>query len=125
MRNTRIVAAALLSAATLASPAFAMPAGTPHTPARPPVVQTAACSDQMSSSFDWSSAGIGAAGGVGAFAIALAGIAGTRRRRLPHPELMPPPSHGTQSRRSAPGRPPPQPIPITEVGTRRHKGDSP
>jgi hypothetical protein len=28
---------------------------------------------------------LGAAGGVGAFAIALAGIAGTRRRRLPNP----------------------------------------
>jgi hypothetical protein len=86
MRTTRTFAAALLSATTLASPAFAMPADPPHTPARPPVVQTGASFDQTSSGFDWSSAGIGAAGGVGAFAIALAGIAGSRRRRLPNPE---------------------------------------
>lgn len=86
MRSARTLAAALLSAVTLASPAFAMPADPPHTPARTPVMQTAASSDQTSRGFDWSSAGIGAAGGVGAFAIALAGIAGTHRRRLPHPQ---------------------------------------
>jgi hypothetical protein len=72
MRTTRMLAAALLSAATLANPAFAMPVDPPHKPARPPVVQTTACSDETSSGFDWSSAGIGAAGGVGAFAIAMA-----------------------------------------------------
>ena len=83
MRSTRTLAAALLGAATLASPAFAMPPDPPQRPARSPLVQTAAPSDDASSGFDWSSAGIGAAGGVGAFAIALAGIAGTRRRRLP------------------------------------------
>jgi hypothetical protein len=85
MRTARTLAAALLSAATLADPAFGMPADPPHKPAQPPIVQTAASSDGTSSGFDWSSAGIGAAGGVGAFAIALAGIAGTRRRRLPNP----------------------------------------
>jgi hypothetical protein len=84
MRSTRTFAAALLSAATLASPAFASPADPPHKPARHPVPHATAPSDETPAGFDWSSAGIGAAGGVGAFAIALAGIAGTRRRRLPH-----------------------------------------
>jgi hypothetical protein len=85
MRTTRTLAAALVSAATLAGPAFGMPTDTPHQPDHVPVVQPAAPSDGTSSGFDWSSAGIGAAGGVGAFAIALAGIAGARRRRLPTP----------------------------------------
>jgi hypothetical protein len=84
MRSTRTLAAALLSAATIAGPAFAMPADPPHTPARHPVAHATAPSDETPAGFDWSSAGIGAAGGIGAFAIALAGIAGTRRRRLPH-----------------------------------------
>ena len=88
MRSTRIFAAALLSAATLASPAFAMPADAPHKLPRPRVVQTPAPSDETHSGFDWGSAGIGAAGGVGAFAIALAGIAGMTRRRLPHPKRI-------------------------------------
>jgi hypothetical protein len=92
MRSTRALAATLLAAATLASPASAMPIDPPQTPARSldsawpaPVVQTAASSDQTSSGFDWGSAGIGAAGGVGAFAIALAATAGMRRRRLSDP----------------------------------------
>ena len=85
MRSTRTFAAALLSAATVASPAFARPADPPHRHAQPPLVQTTASPDGTSAGFDWSSAGIGAAGGAGAFAIALAGITGTRRRRLPHP----------------------------------------
>jgi hypothetical protein len=86
MRSTRTFAAGVLSAVTLASPAFAMSADPTQKLARPPVMKTAASSDETSSGFDWGSAGIGAAGGVGAFAIALAGIAGTRRRRLPHPK---------------------------------------
>jgi NADPH:quinone reductase-like Zn-dependent oxidoreductase len=85
MRTTRTLAAAVLSAVTLACPAFAMPTDPPHKPAQPPVVQPAAPSDGTSSGLDWGSAAIGAAGGVGAFAIALAGIAGTRRRRLANP----------------------------------------
>jgi NADPH:quinone reductase-like Zn-dependent oxidoreductase len=96
LRSTRILAATLLGAATLASPASAIPVPPPHKPARPaestaspiplrPVVQTTTPSDETSSGFDWSSAGIGAAGGVGAFAIALAGSAGMRRRRLSDP----------------------------------------
>ena len=95
MRSTRTLAATLLGAATLASPAFAMPIDLPHKPARPldsaapaPVVQTVASSDETSSGFDWSSAGIGAAGGVGAFAIALAATAGMRRRRLSDPRPL-------------------------------------
>jgi hypothetical protein len=85
MRRTRTLAAALLGAATLAGPAFASPADPPHKPARHPVAHAAAPSDTAPAGFDWSSAGIGAAGGVGAFAIARAGIAGTRRRRPPIP----------------------------------------
>jgi hypothetical protein len=65
VRNTHAFTAALLSAAAL-------------------LARTSA----PCSGFDWSSAGIGAAGGVGAFAIALAGIAGIRRRRLPHRDLI-------------------------------------
>jgi hypothetical protein len=86
MRSTRTFADALLTAAILAGPAFAMAADPPQKPARVLVVQTATPSNHTSSGLDWSSAGIGAAGGVGAFAIALAGIAGTRRRRLHHPQ---------------------------------------
>ena len=89
MRTTRTLAGALLTAATLASPASARPIDPPHKPAQPPMVQTAASSDETCSGLNWSSAGIGAAGGAGAFAIALAGIAGTRRRRLPNPAPTP------------------------------------
>jgi hypothetical protein len=83
MRSTRTLAAAVIAAAMLAGSASAMPADPPHTagwpaaPTPPPIVHT-------SSGFDWSSAGIGAAGGVGAFAIALAGIAGMRRTLVTH-----------------------------------------
>jgi MYXO-CTERM domain-containing protein len=82
MRSTRTLAAAFLAAAMFTGSASAMPADPPHKPGRagvptpPPIVET-------SSGFDWSSAGIGATGGVGAFAIALAGAAGMRRRRTP------------------------------------------
>ena len=82
MRSTRIIAASLLGAATLAGPASAMPIDPPHRPGLPPVVQDTTPSDP---GFDWSSAVIGAAGGIGAFAIALAGATGVRRRRYPEP----------------------------------------
>ena len=82
--TTRALVAALLSAAALATPASAMPIDPPQSPEPAPIVRTAASYDETPSGFDWSSAGIGAAAGVGAFAIALAGIAGTRSRRLPH-----------------------------------------
>jgi hypothetical protein len=82
MHSTRILAASLLTAATLAGPASAMPVDPPHEPGLPPVVQTTAPSD---AGFDWSSAAIGAAGGIGAFAIALAGATGVRHRRYPEP----------------------------------------
>jgi hypothetical protein len=81
MRTTGTLAAAILGAAILTSPAFARIDPPPKQPAPPPIVQTAASSDETSSGFDWSAAGIGAAGGVGAFAIALAGTSGMRRRR--------------------------------------------
>jgi hypothetical protein len=87
MRSTRVFAAGLVTAATLAGPASAMPVDPPHEPSLPPVVESAAPSD-TSSGFDWSSAGIGAAGGVGAFAIALAGAAGMRRRRHANPRPL-------------------------------------
>jgi NADPH:quinone reductase-like Zn-dependent oxidoreductase len=86
MRKARTLAAAVLAAAMVTGSASAMPIDPPHKPGRaaeptpPPIVQT-------SSGFDWSSAAIGAAGGVGAFAIALAGTTGVRRRR--------PSEHGT------------------------------
>jgi len=40
------------------------------------------------SGFDWGSADIGAAAGVGAFAIVLAGSTGMRRRRAARPQYV-------------------------------------
>ena len=80
MKTTRTLAVALIGSAALAGPAAAMPTDAPHQPALPPVVRAASHSDVPSSGFDWSSAGIGAAGGIGAFAIALAAADGVRRR---------------------------------------------
>jgi hypothetical protein len=85
MRPARIITiplAAVLSAAAVAGPAAAAPldAGKPSLPASP-TVQPIAPVDARSVGFDWSSAGIGAAGGVGVLAIALAGSTGLRRRR--------------------------------------------
>jgi hypothetical protein len=95
MRSTRITAplAALLGAAALAGPAAAVPADPvstgPPSPAIPQhIVQPVAPVDARSSDFDWGSAGIGAAGGVGAFAIALAGTTGMRRRRVARPRSV-------------------------------------
>jgi hypothetical protein len=95
MRTTRITTplAALLGAAALAGPAAAVPADPvstgPPSPAIPqPIVQPGAPVDARSSGFDWGSAGIGAAGGVGAFAIALAGTTGMRRRRVARPRSV-------------------------------------
>jgi hypothetical protein len=52
-------------------------------PANPePIVPQGQPAELPSSGFDWGSGGIGAAAGIGAFAIALAGMAGVRRRRL-------------------------------------------
>jgi hypothetical protein len=82
MRTTHILTVTLLASAALAAPAAAMPTDPPHGPGQPPVVVQAA---PQSSGFDWGSAIIGAAGGVGAFAIALAATDGMRRRRLPRP----------------------------------------
>jgi hypothetical protein len=87
MRSTRTLAAALLAGAMFTGSASAMPVDPPHKPGRPaeptppPIVQT-------SSGFDWSSAGIGAVGGAGAFAIAIAGTAGMRRRRTSEPRPL-------------------------------------
>jgi hypothetical protein len=86
MRISRFTVVALLASAAFAGPAAAMPTDPPHGPGQPPVVvQAAPPAAETSSSFDWGSAIIGAAGGVGAFAIALAATGGMRRRRLPSP----------------------------------------
>jgi hypothetical protein len=90
MRTTRIATAplaALLSAGALAGPAAAVPtdAASPGSTSQAkaqPIVQRRAAVNAQSAGFDWSSAGIGAAGGIGVFAIALAGTAGVRRRRV-------------------------------------------
>jgi len=61
-------------------------AAPPTWPANPqPIIQPTAAADAPSSGFDWGSGGIGAAAGIGAFAIALAGTAGMRRRRVARP----------------------------------------
>jgi hypothetical protein len=59
------------------------PDATPPTKPRPSAV-----ADAPASGFDWGSAGIGAAAGIGASAIALAGTAGMRRRRLARPRSV-------------------------------------
>jgi hypothetical protein len=46
------------------------------------IVRQRPTADVPSSGFDWSSGGIGAAAGIGALAIALAGTTGMRRRRI-------------------------------------------
>jgi hypothetical protein len=93
MRTTRIISiplAVLLTTAAGAGPAAAVPADVGRTPPTPQhIVQPAPPVDARSSSFDWGSAGIGAAGGVGALAIALAGATGMRRRRLERLRTIP------------------------------------
>jgi hypothetical protein len=96
MRTTRIITTplvALLGAGALAGPAAAVPAdsvstGPPSPVNQQPIVQRTAAINTQSSGFDWGSAGIGAAGGVGAFAVALAGTAGMRRRRVTRPRSI-------------------------------------
>jgi hypothetical protein len=91
MRTTRIITvllAAVLTAAILAGPAAAVPtdvvSGGSTSPDPGPVVQRTV----EASGFDWGSAGIGAAAGIGAFAIVLAGTAGMRRRRPARPQTI-------------------------------------
>ena len=91
MRTTRIITvlvAALLTAAILAGPAAAVPtdviSGGSTSPDPGPVVERTVASP----GFDWSSAGIGAAAGFGAFAIVLAGTTGMRRRRPGRPRSV-------------------------------------
>jgi hypothetical protein len=93
------LATALIVAATAAPAALAHPADlrspdardagqrthvvvpAPAWPANPqPVAAPRVVASAPSSDFDWGSAGIGAAAGLGAFAIALVGVAGLRRR---------------------------------------------
>jgi hypothetical protein len=64
-----------------AQPAHVVVAGPPTWPVnQQPVTRPRAVATASSSGFDWSSAGIGAAAGLAAFAIALVGIGGLRRR---------------------------------------------
>jgi hypothetical protein len=88
MRATRLTTAplaAVLAAGALAAPAMARidpppdwhpvpPAVTPMHLLKPAALPT--------TGFDWASGGIGAAAGVGAFAIGLAGAAGLRHRSV-------------------------------------------
>ena len=92
MRTTRIITvllAALLSAAILAGPAAAVPtdviSGGSTSRTRTPVVPA---HRQETWGFNWGSAGIGAAAGIGAFAIVLAGTTGMRRRRPTRPRAV-------------------------------------
>jgi hypothetical protein len=60
--------------------------GPPAWPVNPqPITGPRAVASAPSSGLDWSSAGIGAAAALGAFAIAAAGILGLRRRRIARP----------------------------------------
>jgi hypothetical protein len=65
------------------------PAGPPTWPTNPqPIVRPHAVINAQASGFDWGSAGIGAAGGVAACAIALAGTVALRRRRGARPRSL-------------------------------------
>jgi hypothetical protein len=60
--------------------------GPPTWPANPqPVTRPAVIVSASNSGLDWPSAGIGAGAVIGAFAIALAALAGLRHRRLARP----------------------------------------
>ena len=59
-----------------------VPPAVPSSPANPhPTRGHVAATHTSSTGFDWGSAGIGAAAGIGAFLIALGGAVGVRRRR--------------------------------------------
>jgi hypothetical protein len=68
-----------------AQPTHVVVAGPPTWPVnQQPATRSRAVASAPSSGLDWGSAGIGAAAGLGAFAIALAGI-GVLRRRVARP----------------------------------------
>jgi hypothetical protein len=58
-----------------------VPPAAPSWPANPQPIQPHHAAASTSSDFDWGSAGIGAAAGIGAFMIAFGGAAVLRRRR--------------------------------------------
>ena len=93
MRTIRIITvplAALLATAAAAGPAAAVPADLGLTPPTSQhIVQPFPVVDAEPSGFDWDSAGIGAAGGVGALAVAFAGTTCLRRRRLERLRTIP------------------------------------
>jgi hypothetical protein len=90
MRATRIITAqlaAVLAAGALAGPATARIDPPPdwRDTTAPTTSAPQPNADTPPSGFDWGSGGIGAAAGIGAFAIVLAGTAGMRRRSVaPH-----------------------------------------
>jgi hypothetical protein len=91
MRTTRIVTvllAALLSAALLAGPAAAVPTDVVSGGSTSPDAGLFVQRPAEASGFDWGSAGIGAAAGIGAFAIVLAGTTAMRRRRPTRPRSV-------------------------------------
>jgi hypothetical protein len=106
MRTARTITAslaAILAAAALAGPAAANPADATHHQASAATGRSTTDGLRRSDSsrdpatanvyvqpsgFDWGSAGIGAAAGIGAFAIALAGTSGMRRRRVRRPSSV-------------------------------------
>jgi hypothetical protein len=79
------LATALILSATIAPGAIAQPTdrGAPDVRDAPSRVVVSS----SASGFDWGSAGIGAGTVVGAFAVALAGTVGLRRRRRPSEAL--------------------------------------
>ena len=82
--DLRSAAGTVLAAGALASPATARidpPPGGPDATAPTLSLTPKPNADAAPSGFDWGSGGIGAAG-IGAFAIALAGTAGMRRRSV-------------------------------------------
>jgi hypothetical protein len=91
MRITRIITvllAALLIAAVLAGPAAAVPTDVVSGGSTSPDAGLFVQRPVEPSGFDWGSAGIGAAAGIGAFAIVLAGSTGMRRRRPARPRSV-------------------------------------
>ena len=92
MRATRIITAvlaALVIAAILAGPAGAVPtdvvSGGSTSNSAPPLAPRVVTVTEASG-FDWGSAGIGAAAGLGACALASAGL--RRRRGAPSPTTL-------------------------------------
>jgi hypothetical protein len=85
----RLVTAGLIAGALAAPAAVARPGIDPQPSASAESAQSdAPVVRSIDEGLDWGSAAIGAAGGVGAFAIALAGTTSLRRRRVARPRSV-------------------------------------